>query len=150
MAEADRALVKLSTDLNQVLIALNQGIVEAKLIAWLAAVEQQQNKITFILRQLHKKEVEGLINNLGIGIDKDKPMKEEKKEKKTSQLRGRVSNELAFHDEVLYRDYPSLAGVTTHPRLPANPERKRGDDRAFATGWRFRAGFCYPLACALV
>ncbi len=136
MSEADRALAKLSNDLRLVLDAMSEGIVEAKLIALLAGVEQRQNKITFILQQLHKKEVEDLIRKQ-LGLDKEEPMKEEKKEKKTSQLRDRTLDVLAFHQEMSRRS-PS----------PTNPERKRGDHRVFATGWRFREGFRHPLAWA--
>jgi hypothetical protein len=128
MGEADRALAKLSNDIRLVLDAMSEGIVEAKLIALLAGVEQRQNKITRIIQDIHRMEVERLIKmQLGIETDKEEPKKEEKKEKKTSQLRGRVLNGLAFHGrldvEVIGRDYPSMTGVAAVVEQESETER---------------------------
>ena len=83
MAAADQRLAKLSKDINHILDAMSEGIVEAKLIALLVGIEEKQRKATQWFQDEHKRMVlELLEKELGIGKPKDPPKEEKKDEKK--------------------------------------------------------------------
>ncbi|HZZ81522.1 MAG TPA: hypothetical protein VFE62_23675, partial [Gemmataceae bacterium] len=83
MKEADRKLQKLSNDIRRVLDAMNEGIVEAKLIAILATIERDQINLKRDLDrkylELVEKELYELING-----EKDKKKDDKKPPQKQS------------------------------------------------------------------
>ncbi len=93
MNEADRKLRKLSLDIKHVLDAMSEGIVEAKLIAILTAIEDQQRQRTKWLddkrNEIIRDELEKLLKDAD---PKSPPKKEESKQEKkqASQLRTRL------------------------------------------------------------
>ena len=64
MADAGKQLQKLSNDLNQVLLAMSEGIIESKLIAMLASLEQQQRERSRWANNEYLRIQEELLRNL--------------------------------------------------------------------------------------
>jgi len=89
MLAAHRKMNILSNDIRLLLDAMSEGIVESKLIALIASIEQQQRRNTQIIHQWHLDEVERALKLLiGEPDKKDEKKKDPPKgEKKTGFLR---------------------------------------------------------------
>ncbi len=88
--DAYQKMAALSKDIQHLLDAMQEGIVESRLIAFLASMEQVQRQNSIMLERLRQRLIfEAIENILGKDKDKNPPKKEEpKEEKKSSQLQG--------------------------------------------------------------
>ena len=91
MTDAEKQMGKLSYDIQKLLDAMQEGIVESRLIAMIATIEQEQRKQTIILDAMHREIQRKLLEDL---LKPEKtPTPVPKEEKKTSQLQsGRQQN----------------------------------------------------------
>jgi len=101
MLAANRDFSKLSYDLKLVLDAMNEGIVESKLIALLASIEEAQRKKSRELKAFYDKQLQDLLEKL---LEGEKKEPEKKEPMKSSSLPGAIPSlaDLRIH-------YPALA-----------------------------------------
>ena len=124
MTEADRKLRKLSFDLNHVLDAMSEGLVESKLVAILADIERLEDQRAKMLEHIRLELIEKQLRELMQGMEpKSPPKKDEKKieEKKSSQLRPGVEPApLQMHAEVAPARPRQQPILPMQPSLPAS------------------------------
>lgn len=94
MYAAHKEMKTLSDELNRVLLAMSDGIVESKLIAILVRIEQERREKDKFWNKRYLEVVEDEINKLLNPDKKNPPKKDEtkKEEKKTSSLRLREAD----------------------------------------------------------
>jgi hypothetical protein len=72
---AAQQLDRLLQRLNEVLIAMNEGVVESKLLELIVSIERDQRSIAERARFLHNREVESLLEILTQPKDKERDIK---------------------------------------------------------------------------